>query len=179
VSPQILSLKLFFLCVLGGELYVAMTINLRIILKRPTPGVDFALQKGGGSKYDTVQKQRSSPNADLKFEFPVTVRSDKDGASDFFGPFVQGARGDRYVYIDIGTYAGQTNTVWSRRLKVPLSRITWDLINSQSTLVGEIPGIGKDGGPSCAYGWLKQLDEPWRWETLTKTRSKAGESHAR
>ena len=145
-----------------------MEITLRIVLKRPTAGVDFALQKGGGSKYETVQKQRSSPNADLKFEFPVTVRSDKDGAPDFFGPFVHGVRGDRYVYIDIGTYAGQTNTTWSRRLKVPLSCITWDLINSKSILMGEIPGTGKDGGPSCAYVWMKTLAELWQWQATKK-----------
>jgi hypothetical protein len=151
-----------------------MEIALRIVLKRPTPGVDFALQKGGGSEYDTVQKQRSSADADLRFEFPVTVRSDKDGSPDFFGPFVHGARGDRYVYIDIGTYAGQTNTTWSRRLKVPVSRITWELINSQSTLVGEIPGTGKDGGPTCAYVWLKTLDGPWQWKTLSRTKARSG-----
>lgn len=156
----------------GGELDVAMTINLRIVLKLPTPGVDFALQKGGGSKYEKVQKQRSSGNADLKFEFPVTVRSDKDGAPDFFGPFVHGVRGDRYAYIDIGTYAGQANTVWGRRLKVPISRLTWELVNSRSTLVGEIPGTGKDGGPNCAYAWLKTLAEPWQWKPAKKTISK-------
>jgi len=150
-----------------------MEVTLRILLKRPTPGVDFALQKGGGSKYEIIQKQRASPNADLKFEFPVTVRSDREGAPDFFGPFVQGAHGDRYVYIHIGTYAGQTNTNWSRRLKVPISRITWELINSQSTLVGEISGTGKGGGPNCAYVWLKTLDEPWQWKTLTKTKSRS------
>ena len=149
-----------------------MEISLRIVLKQPTPGVDFALQKGGGSKYETVQKQRSSPKADLKFEFSVTVRSDKDGAPDFFGPFVHGVRGDRYVYNDIGTYAGQTNTPWGRRLKVPVSRITWDLVNSQTTLVGEIPGTGKDGGPSCAYAWMKTLNAPWQWQTQKKSRAK-------
>ena len=141
-----------------------MEITLRIVLKRPTPGVDFALQKGKGSKYAIVQTQRSSPNADLKFEFPVTVKAGKDDAPDFSGPFVQGTRGDRYVYIDIGTYAGQTKTDWSRRLKVPLSRITSELINSGATLVGEIPGTGKDGGPSCAYVWMKSLPQPWQWK---------------
>jgi len=145
-----------------------MEITLRIILKRPTSGVDFALQKGGGSKYEVVQRQRSSPGADLKFEFSVIVRPDKAGAPDFFGPFVHGVRGDRYVYIDIGTYAGQTNTEWGRRLKVPLSRITWESVNSQSILVGEIPGTGKDGGPNCAYVWLKQLDKPWQWQATKK-----------
>jgi hypothetical protein len=95
-----------------------MEITLRVILQRPTAGVDFALQKGKGSKYETVQKQRSALNKDLKFEFPVTVKTAKDGEPDFSGPYVQGARGDRYFYIDIGTYAGQANTPWSRRLKM-------------------------------------------------------------
>lgn len=145
-----------------------MEITLRIVLKKPTPVVDFALQKGGGNKYETIQKQRSSPKADLKFEFPVTVRSDKDGSPDFFGPYVHGTRGDRYVYIDIGTYAGQTKSEWGRRLKVPLSCITWELINSGAVLVGEIPGTGKDGGPSCAYTWRKKFDPPWQWRPLTR-----------
>ncbi|MFY9622234.1 MAG: DUF5990 family protein [Pyrinomonadaceae bacterium] len=144
-----------------------MEITLRVILKRPTAGVDFGLQKGRGSKYEVVQKQRSA-GKDLKFEFAVGVKTDKDGAPDFSGPFVQGVRGDRYFYIDIGTYAGQSNTCWSRRLKVPLSRITSDLIDSNSTLIADIPGTARDGGPSCAYSWLKCLDRPWQWQRLAK-----------
>ena len=141
-----------------------MEITLRVILKRPTPGVDFALQKGQGSKYDTVQKQQSSANTNLKFEFPVTVKTAKDGAPDFGGAYVQGARGDRYFYIDIGTYAGQTNTPWSRRLKIPLSGITWDMVRSGKVLVAHIPGSGKDGGPSCAYEWRKRVSPSWQWQ---------------
>ena len=137
-------------------------LSLRIILKQPTSGVDFGLQDGRGGKYEVVQKQRST-GKDLKFEFKIGVKTDKDGRPDFSGSFVQGSRGDRYVYIDIGTYAGQADSCWSRKLKVPLSCITWDLINSHSTLVGKIPGSGKDGGPSCAYSWRKQFDPPWQW----------------
>lgn len=140
-----------------------MEISLCIILKKPTAGVDFGLQKGRGSNYEVIQKQRSA-GKDLKFEFVVGVKTDKHGEPDFSGPFVQGPRGDRYLYLGIGTYAGQLNTCWSRRLKVPLSRITRDLVNSQTILVGEIPGTAKDGGPSCAYSWLKELDQPWQWQ---------------
>ena len=146
-----------------------MEITLRVILKRPTAGVDFGLQQGRGSKYEVVQKQRST-GTDLKFEFAVGVKTDKDGAPDFSGPFVQGSRGDRYFYIDIGTYAGQVNTCWSRRLKVPLSCITSDLIDSNSTLVADIPGTARDGGPSCAYAWLKCLDRPWQWQKAKSQR---------
>jgi hypothetical protein len=144
-----------------------MEITLRVFLRRPTPGVDFGLQKGRGTNYEVVQTQRST-GKDLKFEFTATVKSDKDGQPDFFGPFVQGARGDRYVYIDIGTYAGQSNTGWSRRLKIPLSRITSDLIDSNSVLIGDIPGVGKNGEPNCAYVWMKELKQPWQWQPLTR-----------
>ncbi len=146
-----------------------MEATLRLILKRPTPGVDFGLQNGQGSTYEVVQKQRSD-GSDLQFEFAVKVKTDKAGAPDFRGPFVQGPRGDRYFYIDIGIYAGQANTQWSRRLKVPLSCITWELINSQSVLVGKIPGTGKDGGPSCAYEWRKRFDPAWQWQAEKSVR---------
>jgi len=141
-----------------------MELELRIVLKQPPRGVDFGLQKGHGSAYETIQKQRST-GKDLQFELAVTIKRDRDGAPDFGGPFVQGARGDRYLYIDIGTYAGQVGAAWSRRLKIPLNSISWALIKSQSTLIGEVPGRGKDGGPSCAYAWRKQFDPPWQWRS--------------
>ena len=94
----------------------------------------------------------------------MAVRPGKDNSPDFAGPFVQGPVGDRFFYIGIGTYAGQTNTEWSRRLKVPLSGITWNAIRSQHTLEASIPGTGKDGGPSCAYEWRKRVDPSWRWQ---------------
>lgn len=82
-------------------------IILRLTLEKPTAGVDFGVQIGRGSAYKTVQKQRSK-GRDLAFEIPVTVKTGKDGAQDFTGPSVQGASGERFFYIDIGTYAGQT-----------------------------------------------------------------------
>ena len=139
-----------------------MDISLRIILRNPTAGVDFGLQKGRGRNYEVVQKQRST-GKDLTFDFSAAVKTAQDGAPDFTGPFVQGSRGDRYVYIDIGTYAGQADTCWSRRLKIPLSRITSKLIKSHSTLIADVPGAGKNGEPNCAYGWMKKLDQTWQW----------------
>lgn len=129
-------------------------LTLRIVLEKPPAGVDFGLQKGWGSDYETIQKQRSTTK-DLYFEFTVGLKgSRKDAAPDFSGSLVQGLCGGRFVYLDIGTYAGQENTCWSRRLKVPLSGITWDIIdrlgNSRSILEARVPGTGKDGGPNCA-----------------------------
>jgi hypothetical protein len=146
-----------------------LEVTLRLTLAQPTAGVEFALQQGRGSSFEAIQKQRST-GRDLKFEFKVAARPGKDKAPDFAGPFVQGPVGGRFFYINIGTYAGQTNTEWSRRLKVPLSGITWEAIRSQKTLVASIPGTGKDGGPSCAYEWRKRVDPSWRWQVGDKKR---------
>lgn len=103
-------------------------LTIRIVLETPPAGVDFGLQKGRGSHYETIQKQRSTMK-DLCFEFNVGLKAiRKDAAPDFSGSFVQGIQNERFVYLDIGTYAGQKETCWSRRLKVPLSGITWELI---------------------------------------------------
>ncbi len=130
-------------------------ITLRIVLETPPPGVDFGIQKGRGSLFEVIQKQRSK-GADLSFEFSVGVRNaDGSGTPDFSGPIVQGPRGGRFVYVDIGTLAGQLDTAWSRRLKVPLTGITADQIRGATSDAGgvlstRVPGTGKDGGPSCA-----------------------------
>src|SRR5687768_4307222 len=129
-------------------------IIARIILINPPAGIDFALQKGKGSKYECVQIQRSE-NADLQFELPLHIKSNYENHVDFYGPYVQGPPNERFVYIDIGSYAGQKNTQWNRRLKIPLKGIPMDKIdlikdNQKRILITYVPGTGKDGGPNCA-----------------------------
>jgi len=130
-------------------------LTFRIVLEKPPGGVDFALQKGKGTKYEIVQKQRSGIG-DLRFEFTArTVVEGKGGDPNFLGPFVQGTPEARFVYIGIGTFAGQTGTEWSRRLKVPLVGITRAMIDraardSHAVFETNVPGTAKDGSPTCA-----------------------------
>ena len=129
-------------------------ITLKIVLENPPGGVDFGLQKGSGSKYETIQIQRSG-DKNLQFEFPITVMPDKEGLPNFLGAFVQGPPGQRFIYVDIGTYAGQKETAWSRRLKIPLTGINWNTIkelatNANKILEAKVPGTGRDNGPNCA-----------------------------
>jgi len=141
-------------------------LNFRIVLESPPPGIDYGLQKGGGNDFEVTQKQRSK-TGDLQFEFSARVKEGKDGSPVFLGPYVQGPPQERFVYLDIGTYAGQNGTPWSRRLKIPLRGITWDLVKQSSkpaqVLETHVPGTGKDGSPSCATvkpfaGWkVKRL----------------------
>ena len=129
-------------------------LTFRIVLEKPPAGVDFALQKGKGTKYEIVQKQRSG-SGDLRFEFTArAVVEGKGGDPNLLGPFMQGTPEARFVYIGIGTFAGQTGTEWSRRLKVPLSGITKTMIDraARDSQIFEtsVPGTAKDGSPSCA-----------------------------
>jgi hypothetical protein len=130
------------------------TITLKIILQNPPAGVDYGIQKGSGNTYETVSKQRSN-GKDLEFSFMVNVKQKDDSTYLLQGPFVQGPPTGRFIYIDIGTYAGQLDSIWSRRLKIPLSGITTESIkkiiaNPAFVLHTEVAGTGKDGGPNCA-----------------------------
>lgn len=128
-------------------------ITLRIVLESPPLGVDFGVQKGRGSTYETIQIQRST-GGDLTFEFDVILKGGAGGPVDFGGPIVQGPRGERFVYIDIGARAGQKGTPCSRRLKIPLDGIPARSVartSSEAAVVVEtrVSGTGKDGGPAC------------------------------
>ena len=123
-------------------------LTLRVVLESPPPGVDFGIQKGRGSIYETIQKQRSTAK-DMTFEFTVGLKDSVSGAEpDFAGPLVHGPPGERFIYIDIGACAGQTDTCWTRRLKIPLRGITLSMTGRP--LEARVPGTAKDGGPNCA-----------------------------
>jgi len=134
---------------------MASEVPIRLILVDPPPAVDFGIQRGSGSEYETVLVQQHR-GQDLSFDFSVSVEENrKDGLPNFKGPFVQGPASKRFVYIDVGTYAGQKDTQWSRRMIVPLRGITWAAIKKALSkggrrLSARIPGTGKDGGPNCA-----------------------------
>ena len=130
-------------------------LPIRLVLVDAPPGVDFGIQHGSGANYEThfVQQRK---HGDVTFDFSLTVTDNrKDGLPNFKGPFAQGPVAGRFIYVDVGTYAGQKGTQWSRRMKVPLQGITWALIRQATKtqgykLVARIHGKGKDGGPNCA-----------------------------
>src|SRR3954453_4206378 len=130
-------------------------LQLRIVLESPPTGVDFGLQLGKGTDYRTIQTQRSQGD-DLHFDGTVTAKGDRnDGPPNFLGPLTQGPPAGRFLYIDIGKSAGQAGSGWERRIKVPLSGITWEMMGRvwgepELVLEGGLPGTGRDGGPSCA-----------------------------
>jgi hypothetical protein len=129
-------------------------LRLRIVLTDPPAGIDYALQSGSGNKYESIGKQVSGVG-NLAFDLSVKLKTDKDGLPDFAGPFVQGSKGERFIYIGIGTYAGNIDSPWGRRLKVPLKDISPAVIANVmagKALVLEtiVPGTDRAGGPTCA-----------------------------
>ncbi|MEQ1825057.1 MAG: DUF5990 family protein [Pirellula sp.] len=136
-------------------------VPLRIVVVDPPSGVDFGIQEGKGNDYKTILVQ-SSKTADLQFDCNITVKGNRAGGPpNFVGPIAQGPPTGRFIYIDIGKLAGQIDSCWQRRIKIPLQGITWDMIDSvleapKRFLQATIPGTGKDGGPSCAT--VKPID---------------------
>lgn len=132
-----------------------IVLPLRIILVDPPSGVDFGIQEGKGNDYRTISVKRSKAK-NLVLECTISVKGNRnDGLPNFAGPISQGPPSGRFIYIDIGKSAGQFDSCWQRRIKIPLETITWDMIDSvlenpKRLLQVTIPGTGKDGGPICA-----------------------------
>lgn len=141
---------------------VEREIRLRIRVADPPPGVVFCLQRGRGELVSPVMADGS----ELVFDLSVRVGESRDGSgTNFLGPFTQGPVSARFVYVNAGTSAGQFQSCWTRRIKVPLSGIDRTLVeealrSEASTLEARIAGRAKDGGPACAT--VPLLDGGWR-----------------
>ena len=142
-----------------GRASVEPELTLRIRVLNPPAGVDFLVQHG---KDDLTAPAKATRTA-LLFEFPVRVGTQPNGAPNFLGPYAQGPPSSRFVYINSGTYAGQSESCWSRRAKVPLTSITWSVIEEARrtgrAIEVEFTGTGRDGGPTCAT--VKLGDHGW------------------
>ena len=128
-------------------------VPLRIVLLAPPAGVVYGIQRGRGSAYEVAFAQQPK-RGDVTFEFPITVAEGKDGAPNFLGEYAQGPAGRRFIYVDVGRYAHQHDTEWSRRMIIRLDDVTWPVIHRATKpgkrLEATIQGTGADGGPSCA-----------------------------
>ena len=127
---------------------------MRLVLVDPPANVDYGIQRGRGSNYETMFVQQRK-RGDVTFDFSIAVASNgKNGSPNFSGEYVQGTPARRFIYVDVGTCAGQRNTPWSRRMIVLLNGITWQQVDKAlkpgHRLSARIQGTGKDGGPSCA-----------------------------
>lgn len=133
-------------------------LRLRVNVIDPPKAVRFQMQRG---RTDLVPPSREARTG-LGFDFAVRVGTRPGGEPNFLGPFTQGPPDGRFVYINSGTLAGQPDSRWTRRAKVPLTTISWALIDAARRkgvgLEVDMPGGGRDGSPTC--GTVK--DAAWR-----------------
>ena len=129
-------------------------ITLRLTISDPVPGVRYSLQKD-----DAPFEPVTAADASLSFDVPVRLSDD----NRFLGPFVRReGPARRFVYIRIGTSAGDHTSPWSRRAKIDIHDIPPTLLDRARegrTLEIVLPGRGKDGSPACA---TVRPTTPWR-----------------
>ena len=122
----------------------------------------MCLQKGKG---ELIEPTSVKPVA-VTFDFTVRVGPPRaGGAPTFLGPFTQGPPGGRFVYVNVGKKAGQHDSPWERRAKIPLTSITAAQVKAALAKPGarlevHFDGRGRDGGPTCAM--VKLPDGAWQ-----------------
>jgi hypothetical protein len=88
------------------------------------------------------------------WSFEVDARDLAEGGVDFYGPYVQGRRGERFVYLSWGTLGADGAVTMFRRAKLMLSAVDPAVIaaarRAEARLVGRLGLTGGDGGPRCA-----------------------------
>jgi hypothetical protein len=128
------------------------TVSLRITVVDPPSNVRWALQLGK----DELVEPTSANKAHISFDFTVEVVEDSSAAGfRLRGPAVQGRPGQRFVYLCIGTYAGQVDTPYSRRAKITLEGISRKLVEAarakrSGRLEAQFAGKDSKGEPACA-----------------------------
>lgn len=141
----------------------AFDVSLRILVADPVPGVALALQRGKSGSHALIAPSSLSVEA-AAFDFAVLAAPAKSGSAPrLLGPFVQGPPDGRFVYLCIGKYAGDPASPWARRAKIPLTGLTWPLIETLGAagrLEARIAGRARDGSPACAS--LALLPPGWQ-----------------
>lgn len=126
------------------------TIQVCLEVADPPAGVTLAVQRGKDQLLEPVER---TPER-LVFVFTLTVAELDAVPVRLTGEFAQGPADGRFVYVNSGTLAGQPDSAWTRRAKVPLSGISAGLVQAAieqgRPLVATVAGQGRGGGPLVA-----------------------------
>ncbi|TLM88728.1 DUF5990 family protein [Hymenobacter jeollabukensis] len=138
-------------------------------------GVTVALQQGTTQLLPPVV---TTSEGVLLFETELGVSQVKDQQGfRLSGPCVHGRGDDRFLYLNSGTLAGQADSCWTRRAKVPLPVLTAALVEQalaapSAAFQARMWGWAADGGPACAS--IRLLEAGWRLVSAAPTGSGNG-----
>ena len=117
-------------------------MRLRIVVTNPPTGTvtSFGVQDKSGAIHTGASKSKHA----AAFECEVNA-SDGGGGSEpnFLGPFTHGPPRARFLYISHGRPGGDG---WIKRIKVPLSSITWSMIEAAADGALETEVDGRSSG---------------------------------
>ena len=114
--------------------------------------IEFGLQDNRQNLHSRI----AQPDGSLRFVCEASVKPSRTGdLPDFGGLFVHGPSGARFLYLSLRQPGG----AWIRRLKVPLSGITWAQIADANrlpsgALVARVSGAGSGTVPLLGGGWV-------------------------
>lgn len=86
--------------------------------------------------------------ADVLFRAPIRLKQLPDGSPDFAGPYVQGPRDERFVYLNWG-YRHLSAWTGVRRAKLQLRDLPRELLSQPEVHVW-VDMTDAKGGPLCA-----------------------------
>ncbi len=128
------------------------TVSFRLICVNPPDAVRFGLQDKKGKLLTGTRQVDGS----LLYAFELTTKPGKDGTLDFSGSYVQGTPGTRFLYLSLGDTGALTPT-WVKRIKVPLSSINWQQVETAQAQNGALEAAVDGRGAAT----VKLLGEGW------------------
>lgn len=137
------------------------SVQIRILVAAPPPGVVFAVQRGRSA----LLAPSVGAHEGIQFDLSLGVGPARPGEPvNFVGEFAQGPASDRFIYLNSGTLAGQADSCWTRRAKLKLASIPPPLVETALATPGviieaRVAGTMRDGGPICAS--VKSQDVVW------------------
>jgi hypothetical protein len=125
---------------------VGQEITLRLTIEDPISGAHYSLQNKKSEPVGAV----IAGSAPLSFDVHVRIAP----GPRFLGEFVRSEGPTRrFVYIAIGSLAGDLAPSWNRRAKIDIHDLPPRLLDEAlagQVLEARLPGRAKDGGPACA-----------------------------
>lgn len=137
------------------------SVQIRIVVVAPPPGVRFAVQRGRSA----LLAPSAGAHEGIQFDLSLRVGPARpEEAVNFVGEFAQGPPSDRFIYLNSGALAGQADSCWTRRAKLKLASIPQPMVEtalaaSEVIIQARVVGTMRDGGPICAS--VKSQDVVW------------------